>query len=147
MLSIPCDGEVQNGLWRHHTADGRDLLRLTEWVGLTFVAGIVVATILQILVPSRWVVALLGEGRLIGVLLAGILSVPLYTCGGSAVPVLAGLAQVGMSPAAMLAFLLAGPATRVTALAAVASLLNRRALAAYTVYVTAGAIIIAWLLA
>jgi Ni/Fe-hydrogenase subunit HybB-like protein len=41
-----------------------------------------------------------------------------------------------------LAFLLSGPATRVSALAAMGSLLNRKALTAYLVYIVAGAIII-----
>ncbi|HIE38284.1 MAG TPA: permease, partial [Anaerolineae bacterium] len=101
---------------------------------------------LQVLVPARWVQALLGEGRWESVLLAGALGVPLYTCGGSAVPVLTTLLQTGMSPAVALAFLLSGPATRVTALAAVGSLLNRRALVIYVAYVVAGAVIIGLLL-
>jgi uncharacterized membrane protein YraQ (UPF0718 family) len=48
---------------------------------------------------------------------------------------------MGMSPGAALAFLLTGPATRVTALAAMSSLLNRRALIAYIAYIIIGAMI------
>jgi hypothetical protein len=73
------------------------------------------------------------------VLLAGLLGVPLYACGGGAVPVIAGLLAQGMSPGAALAFFLAGPATRLTALAALGTLLKRRALMAYVVYIVAGA--------
>jgi uncharacterized membrane protein YraQ (UPF0718 family) len=117
----------------------RALLRLTETVGLYFVVGVILAALLQTLVPPVWVSSLLGKGRPYGVLLAGILGVPFYACGGGAVPVIAGLLAQGMSPGAALAFFLAGPATRLTALAALGTLLNRRALVAYVAYIVAGA--------
>jgi len=115
------------------------LLRLTETVGLYFVVGVILAAALQTLVPPVWISSLLGTGHPYGVLLAGILGVPFYACGGGAVPVIGGLLAQGMSPGAALAFFLAGPATRLTALAALGTLLNRRALVAYVVYVVAGA--------
>jgi uncharacterized membrane protein YraQ (UPF0718 family) len=115
------------------------LLRLTETVGLYFVLGVILAALLQMLVPPKWISSLLGAGRWYGVLLAGILGVPFYACGGGAVPIIAGLLAQGMSPGAALAFFLAGPATRLTALAALGTLLNRRALIAYVAYVVAGA--------
>jgi uncharacterized membrane protein YraQ (UPF0718 family) len=114
---------------------------MIEWIGLTFVTGVILSAAIQVLIPAHWVMWLLGRGSWPGVLVAGILGVPLYTCGGSAVPVLAGLAQMGMSPGVALAFLLTGPATRVTALAAMSSLLNRRALIAYIAYIIIGAVI------
>ena len=120
----------------------RALLRLTETVGLYFVVGMILAALLQTLVPPVWVSSLLGTGRPYGVLLAGILGVPFYACGGGAVPVIAGLLAQGMSPGAALAFFLAGPATRLTALAALGTLLNRRALVAYVAYVVAGAALV-----
>lgn len=115
------------------------LLRLTETVGLYFVAGVILAALVQTLIPARWISSLLGAGRWYGVLLAGLLGVPLYACGGGAVPVIAGLLAQGMSPGAALAFFLAGPATRLTALAALGTLLKRRALMAYVVYIVVGA--------
>lgn len=114
-------------------------LRLTETVGLYFVAGVVLAALLQVFVPARWISSLLGASRWYGVLLAGILGVPFYACGGGAVPVIAGLLAQGMSRGAALAFFLAGPATRLTALAALGTLLNKRALVVYVVYIVAGA--------
>ena len=119
---------------RSHT-----FLRLTETVGLYFVVGVILAALLQTLIPPEWVSSLLGAGRWYGVLLAGLLGVPFYACGGGAVPVIAGLLAQGMSPGAALAFFLAGPATRLTALAALGTLLNRRALVVYVAYVVVGA--------
>ena len=126
---------------RHSNAHNT-FLRLTETVGLYFVVGVILAALLQILIPPAWTSSLLGAGRWYGVLLAGVLGVPLYTCGGGAVPVIAGLLAQGMSPGAALAFFLAGPATRLTSLAALGTLLNRRALIAYTVYVIVGAALV-----
>jgi len=117
----------------------RSTLRLTETVGLYFVAGIVLSALLQVLVPTGWVTSLLGQGRWYGVLLAGVLGVPFYACGGGAAPIIAGLLAQGMSPGAALAFFLAGPATRLTSLAALGTLLDRRALVAYATYVVVGA--------
>jgi uncharacterized protein len=129
--------------WLHF---GRNVVRLVEWIGLTFVVGTILAAALQVLVPPQWVAELVGQGRWAGVFAAGVLSVPLYTCGGSTVPVLARLSQMGTSPAAILTFLLSGPATRVTALAAVGSLLNRKALMVYVVYIVFGAVVMGLLL-
>ncbi|MBN1977353.1 MAG: permease [Anaerolineae bacterium] len=115
------------------------LLHLTETIGLTFVISVILAALLQTLIPREWISSLLGAGRWYGVLLAGVLGVPFYACGGGAVPLIAGLMAQGMSPGAALAFFLAGPATRLTSLAALGTLLNRRALAVYVAYVVAGA--------
>jgi len=115
------------------------LLRLTETVGLYFVVGVILAALLQTVIPPAWTSSLLGAGHWYSVLLAGVLGVPFYACGGGAVPAIAGLLDRGMSPGAALAFFLAGPATRLTALAALGTLLNQRALIIYVAYVIAGA--------
>lgn len=122
------------------------LLRLTEVVGLYFVVGVILAALLQVLVSAQFVASLLGADRWHGVVLAGVLGVPFYACGGGAVPLIATLLDQGMSPGAALAFFLAGPATRLTALAAMRTLLNRRALVAYVAYVVAGAVLAGTLL-
>ncbi len=63
------------------------------------------------------------------------LSVPMYVCGGGVLPSLAALMAKGVPAGAVLAFVVAGPATRIQALAALGALLNKRALAAYVVLV------------
>jgi uncharacterized membrane protein YraQ (UPF0718 family) len=128
----PRISDTSRGLSHH-------LIRLTETVGLHFVVGVSLSAIVQTFVPADWISSLLGASHWYGVLLAGVLGVPFYACGGAAVPVVAGLLTQGMSPGAALAFFLAGPATRLTALAALGTLLNRRALIAYVAYVVVGA--------
>jgi uncharacterized membrane protein YraQ (UPF0718 family) len=116
------------------------VVSLTESVGLYFVVGIVIAAVIEVFVPSAWVVKLLGEEHWYSVLIAGSLGVPLYACGGGAIPWIKVLLDEGMSRGAALAFFLAGPATRVTALAALATVLSRRALVLYVAFVLVGAV-------
>jgi hypothetical protein len=123
-----------------------DALRMLDWIGLTFITGVLLAATIEVLLPMNWVAWLAALPNWSSVPLAGLLGVPLYTCGGTAVPVVSGLVDLGLSRGAALAFLLAGPATRVTALAAVGSLVNRRALALYVIFIVAGATGIGWLL-
>ncbi len=123
-----------------------DVLAMVEWIALTFVVGVTLGSALQVFIPAEAASALLGSSPGFEAVGAAVLGIPLYTCGGSAVPVLAGLGQMGLSRAAALAFLLSGPATRVTALAAMGSLLNRRALGVYIVYIVAGAVVAGLLL-
>jgi uncharacterized membrane protein YraQ (UPF0718 family) len=115
------------------------VVSLTESVGLYFVVGIVIAAAIEVFVPSAWVVKLLGKEHWYSVLVAGSLGVPFYACGGGAIPWIRVLLDEGMSQGAALAFFLAGPATRVTALAALATILSRRALILYVAFVLVGA--------
>jgi uncharacterized membrane protein YraQ (UPF0718 family) len=116
------------------------VVNLTESVGLYFVVGIIIAAAVEVFVPADWVVKLLGEEHWYSVLVAGSLGVPFYACGGGAIPWIKVLLDEGMSRGAALAFFLAGPATRVTALAALATVLSRRALFLYVAFVLAGAV-------
>jgi uncharacterized membrane protein YraQ (UPF0718 family) len=116
------------------------VVSLTESVGLYFVVGIIIAAAIEVFVPSAWVVKLLGEEHWYSVLIAGSLGVPFYACGGGAIPWIRVLLDEGMSRGAALAFFLAGPATRVTALAALATVLSRRALVLYVAFVLVGAV-------
>ncbi len=116
------------------------VVSLTESVGLYFVIGVIIAAAIEVFVPSSWVVKLLGEEHWYSVLIAGSLGVPFYACGGGAIPWIKVLLDEGMSRGAALAFFLAGPATRVTALAALTTVLSRRALVLYVVFVLVGAV-------
>lgn len=74
----------------------------------------------------------------LSVLIGVMLSVPLYVCGGSAMPVLATMVDQGLPPGVALAFIIAGPATRLPVLAALKSIMNKKAFVGYIV------IILAW---
>jgi uncharacterized membrane protein YraQ (UPF0718 family) len=136
--SNECESAAPNGTfsWSRFLSQ---VMSLTESVGLYFVAGIIIAAAFEVFVPSGWVSKLLGKGHWYSVLVAGSLGVPLYACGGGAIPWIKVLLGEGMSQGAALAFFLVGPATRITALAALATVLSRRALVLYVTFVLVGA--------
>ena len=81
--------------------------------------------------PDRWLSVLFHPGRWYSVLLASLLGVPLYACGGGTIPLIRELVQRGMSRGAALGFFLVGPATRPAPLAALAALLRPRFILLY----------------
>lgn len=109
------------------------ILDLTEFVGFYFLLGTLVASLAAQFIPAGAVIAAVGEGRWWAVPLAALVSIPTYICGGGTIPFLARASEMGMATGAVLAFLIAGPATRVTALSALAVLFKKRVVLAYAV--------------
>lgn len=69
--------------------------------------------------------------------LSGILSVPLYACGGGTIPLLQGWLAEGMSLGSAAAFMITGPATKITNLGALKIALGWRRFALYIAFVMA----------
>jgi len=120
----------------------RSLLDLTEFVGFYFVIGTIIAAVVAEFVPPGLVVGALGERRWWAVPVSAVASVPVYVCGGAMIPFLAVARKMGMASGAILAVLIAGPATRITALAALSVVFKKRAVLAYAVLVLAFATIL-----
>jgi hypothetical protein len=102
-----------------------------EFVGFYVLVGILLGAAVEVLVPGRWFLLAFGTGGWQEVLLAALLGVPLYACGGGTIPLVGSLLNQGMAAGAALAFLIAGPATRITPLTALASLLRPSFIVAY----------------
>jgi uncharacterized membrane protein YraQ (UPF0718 family) len=96
-------------------------------------------------VPAEWITGVMGQQNSWAIITAAILGVPTYTSNLSALPMVSGLLAQGMSPAAALAFLVAGPTTTLPAMAAVWSLVTHRVFALYVSFALAGAIILGYL--
>ncbi len=91
--------------------------------------GLVFAALVQTYVPEDW---LLQWGSGIWAMLAVILvSIPMYICATASTPIAAGLLLAGVSPGAVLVFMLAGPATNIATLGVVGNELGKRAIVAY----------------
>lgn len=109
----------------------REAVDLGEFIGFYFVMGTVVAALMSEFVPGSLVVAAFGEGKWWAAPCAALVSVPVYVCGGGTIPVLAVAREMGMTSGAILAFLIAGPATRITALSSFAVCFRPRAVVTY----------------
>jgi uncharacterized membrane protein YraQ (UPF0718 family) len=110
-----------------------NMLDLVEFVGFYFVVGTILAALVAEFVPAGAIVAAVGQGKWWAVPFAAVVSIPTYVCGGGIIPLVAQAKSMGMSSGAVLAFLIAGPATRITALTALAVLLKKRAVVIYVI--------------
>lgn len=114
-LQEPADHDTDPVLWRRVLKNmGRNVKATGQW----FALGIVLAVVFQLVVPSNFVGHLFSASDRLGILLAATMGVPLYVCGGGAVPLLHSWMNDGMSIGAVTAFLLTGPATKITNLSA-----------------------------
>ncbi|WP_462153944.1 SO_0444 family Cu/Zn efflux transporter [Pseudoalteromonas piscicida] len=91
--------------------------------------GLFFAALVQTFVPesflSQW-----GDG-IIAMLVVILISIPMYICATASTPIAAGLLMAGVSPGAVLVFMLAGPATNIATIGVVGKELGRRAVFAY----------------
>lgn len=83
-----------------------------------FLLGIALSAIFQRYVPENLMAKLFGKNEGFGVLLASTIGVPLYVCGGGTIPLLAEWLSNGMSLGSATAFMITGPATKITNLGA-----------------------------
>jgi len=90
---------------------GADLLDdISKWLAF----GIVFAGIMMTVIPEGWL-AQWGHG-LTAMLVMLLVGIPMYICATASTPVAAGLLMAGVSPGAVLVFLLVGPATNIAGL-------------------------------
>jgi uncharacterized membrane protein YraQ (UPF0718 family) len=96
-------------------------------------------------VPSEWIAAVFGVQNAFAVPLAAVIGLPLYVSGNAAIPLLQSLLAGGVSPGAMLAFLITGPGTSAGVLAGIATILKRRAILYYVACLLVGAVVLGYL--
>lgn len=92
-----------------------------KFTGFYLVIGVIAGAVVEVLVPGYWITFLFKPGSIISIAAASLLGVPLYACGGGVIPLVRAFLEQGMSRGAALAFLIVGPATRVTPLMALAA--------------------------
>jgi uncharacterized membrane protein YraQ (UPF0718 family) len=103
--------------------------------GLYFLMGILLSALFQRYVPTQAFVKLFGDNEGYGVLMAATIGVPLYMCGGGTIPLLQQWLYDGMSMGSAAAFMITGPATKITNLGAVKIVLGARRFGFYLAYV------------
>ena len=111
------------------------------------VIGIALSALFQRYVPSDFVSNLFGEGNQgFGVLMAATISVPLYVCGGGTIPLLQAWLIDGMSLSIASAFMVTGPAIKITNLGAVKIILGWKRFMIYLAYVMVFACLCGWII-
>ncbi len=92
----------------------------------------------------RQVLNLFGGNEAWGVLMAATIGVPLYACGGGTIPLLQQWLWDGMSMGSAAAFMLTGPATKITNLGAVKIVLGAKHFALYWAFTILFALLTGW---
>jgi hypothetical protein len=113
----------------------KNLWRNLRATGLWFFAGVLLSAIFQRYVPQEAVTFLFGGNEAWGVLMASTVGVPLYVCGGGTIPILQNWLANGMSVGSAAAFMITGPATKITNLGALKVVLGIKHFLFYWLYV------------
>ena len=103
--------------------------------GPYFLFGILLSALFQRYVPQDLIAAVFGGSEAWGVLMAATVGVPLYACGGGTIPLLKEWLWEGMSIGSAAAFMLTGPATKITNLGALKIVLGIRPFLLYWVFI------------
>ncbi len=113
----------------------KNLGRNLRVTGLYFLLGIILSAVFQRYVPQNLMTDLFGGNEAWGILMAATIGVPLYACGGGTIPLLQTWMADGMSLGSATAFMLTGPATKITNLGAVKIVLGMRRFLLYIAFV------------
>lgn len=113
----------------------KNLGRNVKATGIYFLFGIILSVLFQRYVPVDVMTKLFGGNEAFGVLMAATVGVPLYACGGGTIPLLQGWLADGMSLGSAAAFMITGPATKITNLGAVKIVLGLKRFILYLAFV------------
>ena len=115
------------------------------WMVAKFMAlAFLLEGVITLYVPEKWISGALGSNNPLTIITAALMGVPAYTTSLTALPMISGLLNQGMNPAAALAFLIAGPITTLPAMAAVWPLVVRRVFVLYVLFALGGAVLIGY---
>ena len=103
--------------------------------GLYFLFGILLSALFQRYVPQEMMTKVFGGNEAWGVLMAATVGVPLYACGGGTIPLLQQWLWEGMSMGSAAAFMITGPATKITNLGALKIAMGWKRFALYILFV------------
>jgi len=115
--------------------------RLAGTLFMSLGAGFITHYLMQ----SGWITGIMGKESSWAIFTAALLGIPVYTSNLSALPMVGGLMAQGMGTGAALAFLIAGPATTLSAMAAVWTLVKHRIFILYLSFALGGALLLGYL--
>ncbi|WP_022666838.1 permease [Desulfospira joergensenii] len=124
---------------------GRESMDATLMVIRFMALAFFLEALIVLYVPEEFITQIMGKENSWAIVTAAVVGIPVYTSNLSALPMVNGLLAQGMSPAAALSFLIAGPVTTLPAMAAVWTLVKHRIFILYLSFSLAGAILLGYL--
>ncbi len=117
----------------------------TKFVAKMFLVSVLISAMIRELVPAQWIAKALGAHASLSILIAVALGVPLYSCGGAAIPIMRVLMDMGMTPGAVLAFFISGPATKLSTVYVYKAAMGGKMLLYYLAITLVGACVLGFL--
>ncbi len=105
--------------------------KLLEDITLWLLAGLLLAAAIKTWVPTDFLTQW-GDG-FVAMLVMALIGVPMYICATASTPIAAGFLAVGVSPGAVLVFMLAGPATNISTMGMIRQEMGTSVLVTYIV--------------
>lgn len=96
-------------------------------------------------VPAALIMQYMGSGNKFAVPLMALVGLPLYVNGSSAIPIINSLIAGGASQGALLAFMITGPGTSAGVIAGMFTIMKKKAIGLYVVYLLVFAVILGYL--
>ena len=109
------------------------MVDIAKWL----VIGLLIAALISVLIPDNFFQEFRLNG-ILGMLVILVASIPLYICATSSVPIAAVLLMKGLSPGALLVFLMAGPATNAATMTVIGQNMGRKTLFTYLATLVVG---------
>lgn len=122
----------------------KNLGRNIKATGLYVIFGVLLSALFQRYVPADIISIVFGGNEAFGVLMAATIGVPLYACGGGTIPLLMQWLSDGMSMGSATAFMITGPATKITNLGALKIVLGLKHFIYYIVYIMLFSLMAGW---
>ena len=139
--STSCGCSEEKSFWKRLGKESMDAtLMVIKFMALAFF----LEALIILYVPQEWITSIMGKDNSWAIFTATFLGIPVYTSNLSALPMVSGLLAQGMSPAAGLAFLIAGPTTTLPAMAAVLTLVKHRIFILYVSFSLLGAMLLGY---
>lgn len=118
------------------------MLKTIKKTGPYLLLGILLTALFEKFIPKNIFENVFAQSVGLGALLGSALGVPLYFCGGGSIALIMSWMSHGMSAGSVMAFIVAGPATKINNLTAIAAMLKRKYLILYLVYIITFSVII-----
>ena len=103
-------------------------LRMMKSTAPSLLSGMIVAALIQQLVPENFGIEYLGGNTVLEFAAVLIFSIPLYICSSASVPVAMALILKGFSPGAALLFLIAGPTIHSVSITSMRQIIGTKAM-------------------
>jgi uncharacterized membrane protein YraQ (UPF0718 family) len=126
----------------HRREDFYAEMRDTGWfLGKWLTFAFFLESLMVAYVPTQLIAQAVGEGSAFAIPLAALVGIPSYLNGYAAIPLVAGLLDMGMSPGAAMTFITSGAVSSIPAAIAVYALVKKSVFALYALLGLSGSIL------